>query len=228
MTLDNGPARKSLLPLFVAPAINLGVNISESELLLFIKYEEELLRWNDKINLVSLKKKEDLWTKHFLDSLAAARFIEKKSGGLLDIGAGGGFPGLPLKIVMPELRLYLLEASRKKSSFLKQVIRLMRLNNATVINDRVERLLADPQFQYSFDTVISRAAFKLLDIVRYASFFLARDGIMIAMKGGQALGKELAEAQNLAPHVGLSLLFCEEITKVTEVERRILVIARKK
>lgn len=228
MTICNGPMKKYFVPRFVAAAGHMGVSISDPELSLLFKYEEELLRWNEKINLVSLKNREDLWTKHFLDSLAAARFIEKQSGRLLDLGTGGGFPGLPLAIVLPELKLYLLEASRKKSSFLKQVIRLLELQAATVINDRVEKVSAAPHFQNYFDTVISRAAFKLPDMVRYAAYFLAPDGIMIALKGGQALGAELAEAQGLAPAVGLYLCSCEEIKKAGNEERRIIIIFKKK
>ncbi len=227
MTLYNNPTRNSLFHIFVTAASSRGVYIGDPKLSLFVKYEEELLRWNDKINLVSLKKQEDLWTKHFLDSLSAAQFIGKKAGRLLDIGTGGGFPGLPLGIVLPQLRVYLLEASRKKSSFLKQVIRLLGLNNATVINERAEKAQTDPQFQYSFDTVISRAAFKLPDIVRYAAGFLVADGIVIAMKGGHVLGQELAEAKSVAALVGLSFLSCEELKKSTDQERRIIVIFKK-
>lgn len=109
MTSRKNPKRETLLSDFSHQAMDYGLEFSRPTLSRFVKYEEELLRWNDKINLVSLKRPEELWTKHFLDSLSAAPFILHREGNLLDLGSGGGFPGLPLKLVFPEMKLFLLD-----------------------------------------------------------------------------------------------------------------------
>ncbi|MDI6727028.1 MAG: 16S rRNA (guanine(527)-N(7))-methyltransferase RsmG, partial [Smithellaceae bacterium] len=180
-----------------------------------------------KINLVSLKAPQELWTRHFLDSLSAAPFVLNRGGTLLDLGAGGGFPGLPLKIVFPELKIFLLESSRKKSSFLNHAIRLLGLPQATVINERVENILVDNKYRHGFDTVISRAAFKLPELVRYSAYLLAANGMMIAMKGGKVLDGELAEAQAIAPAVGLAFLSCHDTKNERTGERRIILLFKK-
>lgn len=196
----------SSLDRFMLAAGQLGIEITDQTLRLFLSYEQELLRWNEKINLVSLRSRDELWMKHFLDSISVAPLIVNSSGRLLDIGSGGGFPGLPLAIVMPDLQIHLVEASRKKSSFLKQVIRVLKLPRAQVLNERIEKLQEDVGLRDYFDTVTSRAAFKLADLVRYGTCFLSPGGNLISLKGSRALGEELRDALELGRTTGLFFL----------------------
>ena len=104
----------------------LGMALGKGELSLFAAYYAELLAWNNKINLVSAKSERDIIIKHFIDSLTLLPYIKHETCRVLDIGSGAGFPGIPLKIAVNSLKVFLLESSRKKTSFLKHVIRSLR------------------------------------------------------------------------------------------------------
>ena len=164
-----------------ASAVNVDLDVRTLEL--FCVYYRELVTWNEKMNLVSIRTPQEIIIKHFVDSLIPLPYIACPAGRLLDIGSGGGFPGIPLNIAMPALSVSLLEASRKKSSFLKHVIRRLPLPQARVIHMRAESAMADNTYRHYFDTVISRAAFKLPQLFMMSRFFLSPNGLLIAMKG---------------------------------------------
>ncbi|MDP2840308.1 MAG: 16S rRNA (guanine(527)-N(7))-methyltransferase RsmG, partial [Syntrophales bacterium] len=164
-------------------AAAIGIRLGPAELDRFATYHREILLWNRRINLVSERSAQEIVIRHFLDSLTPAPFLDRPDGTLIDLGSGGGFPGIPLRIALPGLHLSLVEASRKKSSFLSHAVRTLRLDGVQVIRKRVEELTAGEAFAGRFDTLISRAAFKLPDLIRTASFFLKPGGQLIAMKG---------------------------------------------
>jgi 16S rRNA (guanine527-N7)-methyltransferase len=174
---------KEFIDLLARGAREIGLTLTEPQLDLFRRYRRELLLWNSKMNLVSITTPLDLPVKHCLDSLLPAEFIEKTDGTLLDIGTGAGFPGIPLKIVMDALSVTLVDSSRKKTSFLRDVTGKMRLSGVRIVQGRIEQLAVDPEWRGAFDTVISRATFKLADFVRAGSPFLAPGGRLVAMKG---------------------------------------------
>lgn len=154
-------------------------------------YLQELLLWNEKAGLMSVRSAEEIIIKHFVDSLMALPDVAPSRGRLLDLGSGGGFPGIPLKIALPELEVYLLEASRKKSSFLGHVIRKLSLRQAVVMHTRVEAAMKEDKYRGAFSCVISRAAFKIPDLLKIGRFFLSSDGLLIAMKGPRAAEEEI-------------------------------------
>ena len=166
-----------------AAARALQAPLTERELALFDVYCNELAFWNRKMNLVGDTTHRDIVTRHFIDSLTPVPYIVRPAGRLLDIGSGGGFPGIPLKIVLPSLRIALLESSRKKASFLKHMIRRLCFAEVQVIHARTEAAIRDASLCNVFDTVISRAAFKLPELLETAKCFLAPEGRLIAMKG---------------------------------------------
>jgi len=174
----------------------IGLDLGAAEVSLFQDYCRELLFWSAKMNLVSLKSPLDLPIKHFVDSLTAADCIGSRTGSLLDIGTGAGFPGNPLKIVFPSLSVPLLDSSRKKTSFLRAVLRRLELRDIAAVNRRAELLLADEDFRGRFDTVISRAALKLPEYLRLGAGFLVPGGLLIAMKG-PGYEAELEDSQPL-------------------------------
>lgn len=142
----------------------------------------EMLFWNKKINLTAITDPYDVAVKHMIDSAAVLPLITPSSA-VLDLGSGGGFPGIPLKILCPSLSVTLVDASRKKVSFLKHVIRTRSLKDIEAFHARGEDLAREESFRGTFDVVISRA-FSGLDVfVSMALPFLKPDGRIIAMKG---------------------------------------------
>lgn len=169
--------------LFQQQARQAGVTLSDAQLNQFALYHKELLYWNEKINLISKKSAQDITGRHFMDSLSVARFIDRPDARILDIGSGGGFPGIPLKIAMPALEVHLLESNRKKTSFLKHIIRHLNLAGAQVIHERAQKAAEDKKRIDSFDYVVSRAAFHLADLAMLSASFLTPEGKFIAIKG---------------------------------------------
>ena len=169
--------------LLLQNARHLGVELSEQQLAQFDIYKNELLQWNAKTNLISESSAQKIITRHFLDSLSALQFIHNPNARMVDVGCGAGFPGLPLKIALPTLELYLLETNRKKVSFLKHMIRLLNLSTTVVLHDRTENIITTDTWKGKFDVLISRAAFKLSELLPQGEYFLVRGGNLIALKG---------------------------------------------
>ncbi|MCX5846656.1 MAG: 16S rRNA (guanine(527)-N(7))-methyltransferase RsmG [Deltaproteobacteria bacterium] len=204
-------------------AMAIDISLKAKELVLFETYYKELLTWNKKINLVSVRSDLDIPIKHFIDSLTLLPYIKSKTGQVLDIGSGAGFPGIPLKIAPNSLTVVLLESSRKKSSFLKHIIRSLNLTDITVINNRVESLMEDETYRGRFEVVISRATFKLPQLLRIGGFFLSPNGILIAMKSKRS-DEELTEAADMSQNVGLKYIASHDLTlPITGDFRKIII-----
>jgi len=178
-------------------AKELGLEINAGLTAQFSIHALELVKWNRKINLTSITQPRDIAVKHFLDSLAPARFIPENAR-LLDIGSGGGFPGIPLKILKPSLSVLLVDGVRKKANFLKHLLRTLRLENIEALQTRAEGLPEDPQYANSFDVIISRALSSLAAFAKMAMPLLSAHGVIIAMKG-KADQKELDTVRPEAP-----------------------------
>jgi 16S rRNA (guanine527-N7)-methyltransferase len=175
----------------------LGSEIDEGVSASFSIHACELLNWNRKINLTAITNPRDIAIKHFLDSLAPAGFIPDRAR-LLDIGSGGGFPGIPLKILKPSISVLLIDGVRKKVNFLKHVLRSLNLENIEALQIRAENLLKKPECANSFDVIISRALSNLEPFVKNALPLLAKQGTIIAMKG-KVDPKELDAVRAEAP-----------------------------
>lgn len=147
-----------------------------------VTHAVELLDWNKRTNLTSITEPHDVAVKHMVDSAAAWSEIPDGAH-VLDLGAGGGFPGIPLKILKPSLSMTLVDASRKKVSFLKHMIRTLSLNLIDAINERGETLALADDFKGAYDVVISRAFSGLDTFIPMALPFLKQGGVLIAMKG---------------------------------------------
>jgi 16S rRNA (guanine527-N7)-methyltransferase len=163
-----------------AKAIEIDLDHTQNRL--FSAYATELIKWTQKINITTITDPTEIASNHFLDSLVPARFVPPEAA-MLDIGSGGGFPGIPLKILFPDLSVTLIDASRKKVSFLKHVIRTLKLDDIEALHIRAEDLANHPSYINRFDVIISRALSSLDIFVRLALPFLADGGVMIALKG---------------------------------------------
>lgn len=193
------PMNEYLRRLLKESASAMNVSLEARALDLFDRYYRELLIWNEKMNLVSVHTPEEIVIKHFVDSLTPMPYIIAPQGRMLDIGSGGGFPGIPLKIASPALQLSLLEASRKKCSFLRHLIRQLPLPQAVVIHARIESAMTGGTYHHAFHTVISRAVFKLSELCTMARFFLSPGGLLIAMKGPRVEAEETLLAHDSNP-----------------------------
>jgi len=166
----------------IGGARQLGVEIDAGITGQFSIHASELIKWNRKLNLTSITHPEDLAVKHFLDSLAPAHFIPDNAR-MLDIGSGGGFPGIPLKILNPSLKVMLIDGTRRKVNFLKHALRILKLESIEAHQIRAENLHEDPAYASLFDVIISRALSPLKLFVKMALPVLAQQGIIMAMKG---------------------------------------------
>jgi 16S rRNA (guanine527-N7)-methyltransferase len=207
-------------------AVAMDISLKEKELGLFETYYKELLIWNKKINLVSVKSELDIPIKHFIDSLTVLPHINNKTAKILDIGSGAGFPGIPLKIAMNSLKVFLLDSSRKKTSFLKHIIRSLSITDTTVIHNRAETLMEDETYRGFFEVVTSRATLKLPQLLQIGAFFLSQSGTLIAMKGEKS-DKELSEAVDMSHNLGLHYIASHDITlPITGDFRRIIIFKK--
>ncbi len=159
-----------------------GIDISSRALEQIALFASELLVWNEKINLTTLTAPEALSEKHMIDSLIPARFIPENAS-VLDLGSGGGFPGIPLKIFKPSLDVVMVDSIRKKINFLKYVISQLKFDNIAARQLRVEQLAEIPEFAGRFDVVISRAFTSFEKFFQWSVPLIQPKGIIIAMKG---------------------------------------------
>jgi len=191
------------------------VDVGDGQIRLFTSHACELVKWNRKINITAITDPAEVATKHFLDSLSAVQFIPPHAK-LLDIGSGGGFPGIPLKVIRSGLSVTLIDASRKKVSFLKHIIRTLKLDNIEARHIRAEELAELPDYANRFDVIISRALSSLEYFVRLALPLLAERGVVIALKG-EVTKSELDDLQcniidklNCTKPVGHQLMVYQE------------------
>ena len=173
---------KEWADLIINGARSFDIELNYNQTAKFAVHARELVLWNKTFNLTAITDPAEIALKHFLDSLPALHHIPPNAA-LLDIGSGGGFPGLPLKISMPSLSATLIDASRRKVNFLKHVIRTLKLNNVTARHIRAEDLSAESLSVKQFDVIISRAFSSLNHFLKQALPLLAEDGTVMALKG---------------------------------------------
>ena len=179
------------LSLLETGAAQLQLNLLPDQSAQFIRYAQLLLKWNQKINLTAITDPAEIVIKHFLDSLAPSAHIPSR-GHLLDIGSGGGFPGLPLKILRPHQPMVLIDSVRKKTNFIKTVIRELTLDAVEAAHVRAEEMIQDP-LPRRFDVIVSRAVAEVDTIARLAAPLLKPDGRVVVYKGLLADSKEVSE-----------------------------------
>lgn len=163
-------------------AAAMGVTVTEAQSQQLFRHAEELLFWNRKINLTAITDPLEIAVKHFIDSVAALPWLGNNIS-VLDLGTGGGFPGIPLKTVRPSLEMTLVDASAKKINFSRQVIRVLGLSGISAIQSRAEDLAPRSEYAGRFDAVISRAFSSLGHFVGLAGPLVREGGQLLAMKG---------------------------------------------
>ncbi|MCK5782889.1 MAG: 16S rRNA (guanine(527)-N(7))-methyltransferase RsmG [Desulfobacterales bacterium] len=190
-----------------------------------ITYLDELLRWNQRINLTSIKNREEALEKHLIDSLLLLPHLDEVVT-LLDLGSGGGLPGIPLAIASSSLQIVSIDSVGKKINFQRHIKRFLSLENLQIIQARAERLDRTALEAESFDLVVARAFTSLEPLLEYAEPWLKPGGRVIAMKGPGG-GNELSSAEPMIEQNRFAdpLLFSYELP-FSQAERQLLILKK--
>ncbi len=165
----------------------------------FIKYNDLLIEWNEKINLTAITEPSEVVTKHFTDSVTGEKLLEKGAK-VIDVGAGAGFPSLPLKLVRDDLEVLMLDSLGKRVNFLNEVIGALSLEKISAIHARAEEV-SKKDLRESFDACVSRAVARLSVLCEYCLPFVKVGGVFLAYKGPQGL-EELNDAKKAISVLG--------------------------
>lgn len=182
-----------------------GFVLSDQQKEQFETYFHLLVEWNEKINLTAITEKEEVYLKHFYDSLAPVLegFISNQTLRLLDIGAGAGFPSLPMKILCPELDVTIIDSLNKRINFLNLLADSLQLSGVHFFHGRAEDFAQKPEFRAQFDLVTARAVARMQVLSELTIPFLKIGGQLIALKASSA------EEENTAAKTALNLLFSQ-------------------
>lgn len=204
-----------------------GLELTSDQISAFNKYYELIVEWNEKINLTAITEPREVAIKHIVDSLSCYQkelFTGQVS--LIDVGTGAGFPGLPLKIFCPELKLTLLDSLNKRVKFLQLVVDELGLKDVEVIHARSEEAARNKKYREKFDLVTARAVARLPIICEYCLPFVKQGGTFIALKGRQ-YEEEIQEAQKAFSVLGGKLVKSMPV-KLPELEDKRAVVYIKK
>jgi len=209
----------------------LGMKLSARQVGQFEVYYQELIQWNKRVNLTAITDYSSVQVKHFLDSLTVTlalpeKELEEPDFNIVDVGTGAGFPGLPLKILLPRPRLVLLESTTKKTAFLKYIVRRLELENVEVLNSRAEEAAHLPLYREQFALVLCRAVALLQTSVELALPFCRMGGRFVAQKKGK-VEQEINTAKEAIAVLGGTLREARRIELDEFDDARYLVIIDK-
>lgn len=205
----------------------LGLSLTVSQLEQFEAYYQELVDWNQHINLTSIVEYEAVQLRHFLDSLTLAPLLTQEGcPRVLDLGAGAGLPGVPLKILLTSLRLTLIDSVAKKTRFLSHLVSRLGLEGVQVRTGRAEELAHDQELREGFDFVLSRGVAGLPTLVELALPFCKVGGLFIAQKGSN-IEQELGQARYAMECLGSRVREVRLVYLEGLLEKRTLVVIEK-
>ena len=204
-----------------------GIKLTPRQVSSFEIYEQELLQWNEKFNLTAIRDPEGVRTKHFLDSLTClVEMSNNPPQRLIDIGTGAGFPGIPLKIVLPAMQLTLVESIGKKALFCSHVVELLNLDHVEVLTKRAEEVGHMPAHRESYDWAVARAVAALPVLVEYLLPLVKVGGFILAQKG-ESGPQEAQSAERACQLLGGKLKKITPVTLPGVAEQRYLIVIQK-
>ncbi len=199
------------------------MNLTDKQKEQFNKYYEMLTDWNEKINLTAITDKDEVWLKHFEDSLSIVKIKDMDhTESVIDVGTGAGFPGLPIKIAYPHIKLTLLDSLDKRIRFLEAVVRELGLTDVTCIHGRAEDFSRSPEYREKYDLCVSRAVAGLSVLSELCIPFVKPGGSFVAYKSEKAEA-EIAEAENALAILNGRIKTTEEFTLSDNVQKRVLI-----
>ncbi|WP_251554408.1 16S rRNA (guanine(527)-N(7))-methyltransferase RsmG [Neobacillus muris] len=187
---------------FAASLQEKGIVLTEQQLDQFEKYYETLVEWNEKINLTAITEKGEVYLKHFYDSISAAFYFDfTKPIHVCDVGAGAGFPSIPLKIVFPHLQITIVDSLNKRIHFLNHLADKLNLENVHFVHDRAETFGSNPKYRESFDVVTARAVARMSVLSELCLPLVKQGGHFVALKAVNA-EEELAAGKKAIATLG--------------------------
>ena len=192
------------MELLVKGARELGLCLTAGQVGQFAAYYRELVQWNQRMNLTAIVDPEEVQIKHFLDSLTATLVMPPplaRDGRIIDVGSGGGFPGLPIKLLWPGVSLALIESVGKKATFLRHLVEALSLRNVEVYNYRAEDLAHRRELRESFDVALSRGVAPMRILAELTLPFCRMGGLAVTFKKGD-LEQEMAQATHALEVMG--------------------------
>ncbi|MCK9235868.1 MAG: 16S rRNA (guanine(527)-N(7))-methyltransferase RsmG [Acholeplasmataceae bacterium] len=204
---------------------NLGLEIAENQLKQFVLYFDFLIEYNQSVNLTSITEKEEVFYKHFYDSLTIVKSVDlNQIKSLCDLGAGAGFPSIPIKIIYPHLDIFIIDSLGKRITFLKKLTSILSLSNVQLFNDRIEKHASKHREQY--DLVTARALGKLPLIMELGFPLLKVGGQFIAYKSNQ-FEKELYDSTNALKLLHGTILKTDHFSLPNHLGERTLIVIEK-
>ena len=189
-------------------------------------YMKNILKWNEVINLTAIKDENEFIMKHFIDSLTILKYINENSK-MIDIGTGAGFPGMPVKIVKPNLDITLVDSVNKKINVLKDITEKMSIQKINIIHSRIEDIANQKEYREQFDYVTSRALSNITTLSEYMLPFLKINGKAICMKGPN-FEEELENSKKAIDFLGGKIDKIDKLNINNELERNIIIIKKVK
>lgn len=206
-----------------------GIDIKLTKLQVeqFIQYYEMLIEWNKVINLTTIVEFDDVVVKHFVDSVYLSKLIVLDDQSIIDVGTGAGFPGIPLKILYPDLKIVLLDSLNKRIKFLELIVDKLGFKDVECIHSRAEDLGHDPKYRECFDISISRAVAKLSILSEYCLPFVKNNGIFISYKS-MNIDLELEESKAAIKKLSSKVNTVNKyVLPDTDINRSIVIIEKK-
>lgn len=208
-------------------AAGYSLTLSEEQLRQFTRYYELLIEWNEKMNLTAITEEHEVAVKHMVDSLTAYDTSLFQDGvSVIDVGTGAGFPGLPLKIFCPGIKLTLMDSLNKRVKFLQTVVTELGLQNVECVHARAEEGARNKKYREQFDLAVSRAVARLPILCEYCLPFVKRGGHFLALKG-RAFAEEVEEAQKAIKVMGGSHTEVREVHLPDLEDKRAIIIVTK-